>query len=241
MEKILQKIERQLVSKFSYDPNVIGVMLFGSYASGRVDAFSDIDVYVLLRQSGKVDRRGFFIGSKQVDVLFDSLQSVKAFLQQDHGALRRPTSQMLAFGKILFERTDDLRKLQQQAQRNLLTKSTLTKNERLMHAYSLQDFFDELQRDAKKEDAFLFAQDLSLFVNNAIECVLHKQGSYLRRTDETRVVLRQLDPAFVRFLEKVYRAESMDKKIRQVKTLLVYLVKNYGCQLPKRWSIGSSK
>lgn len=223
--------------RFTRNENVVGVMIFGSTVNGRADQFSDVDVYVLVRKPAAVTRKGFFVNGKLIDVIIDSTETATDFLRQDRGALRRPTSHMLAHGKIIFQRTPELRKLQRKAKQNLKGKTHSSKNDYLMHAYSLQDFLGEIERNAKNGDRLLFACNLQLFVNNAVEFVLRKHGDYLRRCDETLEVLSHRDAAFVRSLHAIYQTQKIDQQLHFAKKISAHLARRYHCRLPKAWTI----
>lgn len=212
-------------------------MVFGSQASGAADAFSDIDLYVLTRKAGRSTRQGFHIANVFVDVLIDSLDKAKEYLRADRGAVRRPTSLMLADGKILFERTKDIASLQNVAKQNLRLKTRSKQSDFLMHAYSLDDFLIDLQRDEAKNDALQFDLDAALFMNNAIEFVLRKHGSYWRQTGEALEVLAKLDATFFQIIKQMSSAGSLRQRYAFAKKLRTHLSKRYTCHLPKTWRI----
>lgn len=239
MEIFSQKIQSQLLARFVKDPNVLGVMVFGSQASGNADVFSDIDLYILTRKAGRFARQGFHIANTFVDVLIDSVDKAKAYLQADRGAVRRPTSLMLANGKMLFEQTKDLAHLQNLAQQNLRMKTRSKQSDFLMHAYSLDDFLVDLKRDTEKNDALQFELDAGLFINNAIEFVLRKHGSHWRQTGETLEVLAKLDANFFHIIKQMSSVDSLRQRLSSAKKLRAYLSKHYACVLPETWRISS--
>lgn len=212
-------------------------MVFGSYVSGQADAFSDVDVYVLTRKSGRYARESFSVVGHSIDVLIDSLKVAEEFLVQERGYIRRPASLMLAEGKILFERTSDLRRLQRLAKNNLCAKTKSTKSDMLMHAYSLDDFLVDLQRDVERNDHLQFALDLPLFTQNAMEVVLRKHGSYWRTMRQTLEVLSSLDQTFVGMLKKIFSDAPLSRRLSFVKKMRTYLSERYACALPGSWRI----
>jgi len=237
MNVLSLQTQSQLLSQFIKDPNIIGVMLFGSQTSGKTDAFSDIDLYVLTLRAGRYTRLGFHLDTVLVDVLVDSLDKAKKYLRADRGAIRRPTSLMLANGKILFARTKNLAQLQRTAQENLKIKTLSKQSDFLMHAYSLEDFLTDLQRDAAKNDVLRFNLDSALFINNAIEFVLRKHGSYLRQTRETLEALTKYDSLFVKIIKQMSSAGSLQKRVLLAQKLRTHLYKHYECDLPDAWKI----
>lgn len=226
-----------LIHAFRKDKNILGVMVFGSFAHGKTDASSDVDVFVLSRRPMSLERKSFVWNGMPFDVLFDDAKRLEGFLASDRWNVRRPTSHMLAEGKIIFERTPDFRRLQKWAQRNLSTKTKLTKDDLLMHAYSLHDFLDDLRRDAKRGDNAAFGLDAQLLVNNAVDLVLASHKTYWRRSDETVTLLKRLDAEFHRRLCAVYRAGSLPLQLNRCTRLVAWLETRYHAVLTEAWKI----
>jgi len=87
---------------------------------------------------------------------------------------------MLAYGEILFQKGENLEKLQIVAKNNLRLKTAYKKSEILMHKYSIDDFWGEVQRDIKNKDYLAFGLDSHLLISNIIEIFLRLNGEFLR-------------------------------------------------------------
>lgn len=237
MNLTFDSVQKFLLETFGHDRNILGVMIFGSFARGTADVSSDVDVFVLSRRPMSLERKNFVWNGVPFDVLFDDVKRLERFLAADRRSVRRPTSHMLAEGKIIFERSPDFRRLQKWAQRNLSTKTKLTKDDSLMHAYSLHDFLDDLRRDAKRGDDTAFGLDAQLLVNNAVDLVLASHRTYWRRSDETVALLKRLDAEFHRRLCAVFRAGSLPLKLHHCTRLVAWLETRYRAVLTGAWKI----
>jgi len=226
-----------VVEQHKKDRNVLGILLFGSAARNKLDRYSDIDIYVLLRKKGKLSRSNFIVGARRVDVIFDAIQETKKYLNTENGNLRRITSHMLAHGKILFQRGDYLKRFLFIAQRNLRSKTKLENSAVLMHKYSIDDFFGEVQRDTRNNDSVAFGLDSQLLMGNIIELFLRSKGEYLRQPNEMRETLRKLDKKFSREIESFYETGDIKRKGRILAGLVRRVYKISGGALPKRWSL----
>jgi len=235
MEKFIQKICNDLVEQYKQDKNVLGILLFGSAARNKFDKYSDIDVYVLLDKKGKFSRSNFVKNGLRVDIILNTIKEAADYLKEDRNNLRRITSHMLAYGKILFQRRKYLEKIQSIAKSNLKLKTKYKKGEVLMHKYSIDDFWGEVQRDIENKDSLAFGIDSHLLVTNIMELFLKLNGEFLRQPNEIKRVLKRLDRKFSDQIENFYRASNIQNKKQILSNLVEYIYKKSKGPLPKKW------
>lgn len=235
----IQKIVLDLENKYKKDKNVLGMMLFGSAARGGFDKYSDIDIYILLRKKGKFSRENFVKDGIRIDVIFDSLKDVNFYLKRDNDNIRRHTSHMLAFGKIIFQRGDYLKQIQLIARNNLKSKTKFTKEEILMHKYSIDDFWGEVQRDMEKGDYFSFGLDSQLLLGNILELFLRIKGDFFRRPNEMAKAILKTDRQFFNMINSFYKSGNLTAKKEILSQLVKFILKKTGGDLPQKWSLRS--
>lgn len=237
MDKIIQKICNDVVKQYKKDKNVLGILLFGSAARGKFDKYSDVDIYILLRKKGKFSRSNFVKNNLRVDIILDSMQEAKNYLKEDKNNVRRNTSHMLAHGEILFQRGNVLNQIQRIAKANLLLKTKYKESEILMHKYSIDDFWGEVQRDIKNKDYLAFGLDSQLLINNILESFLKIKGEFLPQPNETQKLVRRLDRKLSDQIVNFYKEMSMSKKERILRELVKHTYNKYGGPLPNRWAL----
>jgi len=235
MEKFIQKICNDLVEQYKQDKNVLGILLFGSAARNKFDKYSDIDIYVLLDKKGKFSRSNFVKNGLRVDIILNTIKEAADYLKEDRNNLRRITSHMLAYGKILFQRRKYLEKIQSIAKSNLKLKTKYKKGEVLMHKYSIDDFWGEVQRDIENKDSLAFGIDSHLLVTNIMELFLKLNGEFLRQPNEIKKVLKRLDRKFSDQIENFYKASNIQNKKQILSNLIEYIYKKSKGPLPKKW------
>ena len=235
MEKFIKKICNDLVEQYKQDKNVLGILLFGSAARNKFDKYSDIDIYVLLDKKGKFSRSNFVKNGLRVDIILNTIKEAADYLKKDRNNLRRITSHMLAYGKILFQRRKYLEKIQSIAKSNLKLKTKYKKGEVLMHKYSIDDFWGEVQRDIENKDSLAFGIDSHLLVTNIMELFLKLNGEFLRQPNEIKRVLKRLDRKFSDQIENFYRASNIQNKKQILSNLVEYIYKKSKGPLPKKW------
>lgn len=241
MKKDIQKICEDIVKQYKQDENVLGILLFGSVARQKFDKYSDIDIYVLLNKNGKFTRSNFIHNGLRVDVIIDTMKEAESYLRNDKNNLRRVTSHMIAHGVILFQKGGKMEKIQGMAKNNLATKTKYTKNEILMHKYSIDDFWGEVQRDIQNKDFYAFGLDSHLLLTNITEFFLKLHGEYLRQPNEMNGLLKKLDPRFAKKIESFYISTSVSKKKKILHELVTYICGKSNGPLPKKWFLGHEK
>jgi hypothetical protein len=239
-QKMIKEASDQITDRLKNSKNVLGIFLVGSAAKGGFDVFSDIDFFVVLKKSKKVSREAYVndrgIG---IEVLYNTLEEVEGYLKKDKASLHRNTSDMLAGGSIIYQTSPEVSQLQQKARTNLKTKTKSKKVSIIMQKYSLQDFLHDAKRDVEKKDVFAFNLDGNFLVQNAIELLLEKNGTYQRKSQEMSVLLKKIDEKFFNCLKRYYETSSLDEKLKQLECLKKYIEKQYGGQLPPKWSLPS--
>ncbi len=235
MNKIIQKICNDVVELYKPDKNVLGILLFGSVARNKSDQYSDVDIYILLSKPGKFSRSNFVKNGVRVDIILDPIKETKKYLDTDKNNIRRITSHMLAHGEIIFQRGSYLEKIQALAKSNLKQKTKYSKNEVLMHKYSIDDFWGEVQRDLNNKDYVAFGIDSHLLLTNIIELFLKLNGEFLRQPNEIKQVLTNIDSAFSVQVENFYKTTDFQKKQRILTDLVQYIYKKSKGALPNKW------
>jgi predicted nucleotidyltransferase len=237
MKKFIRGICEDVVKRYKPDKNVLGILLFGSVVRNKFDEFSDVDIYILLSEKGKFSRMNYIQNGVRVDIIFNTIEGAKKYLKEERNSLRRNTSHMLAYGVIFFQRGKSLKKLQSIAKKNLTLKTIYEKNEILMHKYSIDDFWGEVQRDIKNNDYVAFGLDSQLLVSNIIELFLKLDGGFLRQPNEMMDTLKKLDKNFSGHVKKFYKASDMQSKKQILSCLVKYIYKKSKGALPKKWAL----
>jgi predicted nucleotidyltransferase len=210
-------------------------MLFGSAVRNKFDKYSDVDIYILLNKKKKFSRSNFIKNELRVDIILNTIKEARSYLKEDKNNLRRITSHMLAHGKILFQRQRNLERIQARAKKNLKLKTKYKEGEILMHKYSIDDFWGEVQRDIENKDYLAFGIDSDLLVTNIVELFLKLNGAFLQQPNETTKLLKRLDKKFADHMENFYKEGDIQKKKVILAELVKYIYEKSGGPLPNEW------
>jgi len=239
MTKQNQGIAKYLVDKYKEDKNVLGIAVFGSAAKDESDKYSDVDIYIILKKLGKFSRINYVKNNVRVDIILSTLKETNAYLDSDKRSLKRITSDMLADGIIIFDRENTLKNVIKTAKNNMRQKTKCSKEEILMHKYSIDDFWGETQRDVKNNDYFAFGVDSQLLINNIVELFLKINGFALPQPKKISGLLNQLDSRLAALINGFYRENILEAKGKVLGEIVDYIYKATGGPLPDKWHIKS--
>jgi predicted nucleotidyltransferase len=234
---MIQKICKEVVDEYKKNSNVLGIALFGSAAREKFDQYSDVDIYILLRKKKYYSRINFLKNKVRVDIILDTLKEADVCIKNDKFNVKRITSHMLAHSKILYRASDDLDRIIKKAKQNLVLPTKYTKNEILMHKYSIDDFWGEVQRDKKNVDFIAFGLDSQLLLNNIIELFLKLHGEFWRQPNEMFKILNRIDKNFTKKIENFYEAKNINTKKQILGRLVMDIYKKSHGLLPNKWMI----
>lgn len=237
MKTTIPKMIKTITTEYKQDKNVLGIMLFGSVARNKFDEYSDIDIYILLKKEGKFSRKNFESDGVRADIILETVKEAMNYLKKDRYSVRRNTSHMLAHGQILFNRTKWLEKIQQIAKDNLNLKTKYKESEVLMHKYSIDDFWGEVQRDIKRKDYLAFGLNSQLLMNNILELFLKINQTFLRQPSEMARVLEKIDAKFASSVRNFYRENNIEEKKKILGFLVKYIYSKSGGPMPNTWIV----
>ena len=142
-EKALDKFMKQYINK----PWFEGAVLCGSYASGNQNKFSDIDITIVASNDiGWNEKSNCYVDGFLFEYIINPVYKYQAFMESDIKNNKVLIHNMFAYGVILYDKNGNVKKLHQQATRDLKKKfKPLSKYSADFKKYHLWDRYDELK------------------------------------------------------------------------------------------------
>ena len=237
MHKVVQDICRDVINKYKRKKNVVGVMLFGSAVGDKFDLYSDIDIFVLVNKKIRYRRHNYLKNHRRVDIILNTIEEVKRYLQDEKYNVRRNTAHMLAHGQILYQIDDNFTKLQSLARNILKSTTRYSNNDILMTKYSMADYWAKVQRDICNNDNVASDLDSNLLMNNVIEFSLKLNGAYFCQSREMMRVLSATDEMLAQKIWKYYQSNSTKSKQAVLVDIMQYTDKKLNASMSKSWTI----
>jgi predicted nucleotidyltransferase len=171
--------------------DVLGIVACGTIVRGTPDPSSDLDLYVLHRDSFRQRIQKFFHGVP-TEIFTNSPESVELYLEEERARRRPVTAHMLATGAVVLDLDPIVEALRQRAVDELKNPPAPTQRELTTSRYTAallyEDAVDVVERDVATAQ---------LLLGRAVEEMLRhrfvQSGVYLPRAKDLFEELAELD------------------------------------------------
>ena len=180
IKEIIEKFINQKVNL----KKVEAILLVGSYAVGNNNEYSDIDIYIILKNNIKYRERGnLIIEGYLIEYFMNPIRKVVDYLKKDVRGHGGSIANMLINGKLVYGNKELLKKLRRMAYYYLNKKNKID----IAKYYHAWDFYDDYKAcKYHKElpyynalqaliDAYLFNNDYLLLPPQKVERVFKDQ------------------------------------------------------------------
>ncbi|MBE6159587.1 MAG: hypothetical protein E7157_00880 [Lactobacillales bacterium] len=111
-----ENILNEFIKEYENEEYVIGAVLGGSYATGNNTEKSDIDIHIITKEIGWKERGNKIIDDVMIEYFINPISEIYKYMDDDHNRRKRmSTSSMFGYGKIIFDKTGEIQKLQSKA------------------------------------------------------------------------------------------------------------------------------
>ena len=241
MKKIKQKFDealKQFTEKQSKNPNVIAVLVSGSYIHSKPDKNSDLDVYVLLKESKTRERGNTWINNIEIEYFINPVKQVRHYFKTE---IDQPsTAHMFANSKILYKKGNAVNELIKEAKR-IIKKPTkkMSKIDIEFAKYFIDDMEKDLEDVYLKKDKFAFFEVANEILGKSLELFFKIKRKTKEKSKRLKAQLKTLDKKFANLYSSAITETNMDKKYKKVKKLAQYVEDYFGGKRPKEWKITS--
>lgn len=150
---------KKFLKKWENKKEVIGIIVCGSYITGNPSSHSDVDTHILLDANTTWRERGNeIIDGILIEYFASPTKRYHEYLEDDLKSRKKVTAHMFSTGKILFDKTGELRELVQYSKEYMKRENIKQNNIQIELAkYQVWDMCDNLEEvfEAKSEE-FLF-------------------------------------------------------------------------------------
>ncbi len=148
---------------------VLGALVCGSFVTGNATPNSDIDLHIILSDKTNWRERGNkIVDGFLIEYFANPPKQHNKYEEGDYACGTRTNARMFATGKIIFDKTGVIKKIQNRSRKIMIKKlKKLDKNSVEMMKYSIWDFMDGL-KDLKDTKSFGY----NLCYYNTLETVI---------------------------------------------------------------------
>jgi len=239
-----RKLEyRQALDKFvlrmEKRPDVIGILVSGSYIHSRIDKNSDIDVFVVTRNGSMRERGNTWIDNIEIEYFINPVKQVRNYFRTEVGDKSPCTAHMFANCNVLLKKDQIVDKLIREAKAIIQQKAPkMTKMDLELAKYFIDDMKKDMQ-DVYQKDSFAFH-----YVCNELLSYLLKQFFRLKQAkmEKNKRLLGQIksfDPKFASLYSKAAVSSKSDSKYKAMLNLIHYTESLLGGRRSKEWKLRS--
>ncbi len=161
-----RNVAKEFLESWKKKKEVLGALYSGSRVWGTNDKFSDIDIHIVLSNSAKYRVRGNEIIDKYlIEYFANPIKQLKEYRKNDFKNYTRIDARMFAYGEIAFDKTGELKKLQDKCKNELKKEfKDLPKLVLNLSKYELWDELDNL-RSVEHSKHYTYSYCYNLLLN----------------------------------------------------------------------------
>ncbi len=232
---------REFLKKYEEDDDVIGAILCGSYATGNQNEYSDIDVYLVLKNDVNYQERGNTdSNSYLIEYFMRPVWKIKKNMEEEFNDNDLSTANMFAYGKIIYDLDGSVKELQNKALEYIDKPLNNINSEKLdMNNYFLWDYLDELKVCLKENNP-----QFNLIYYSALKDVYDAYMEYLciPKLPVTKIykiltdekyrrryhVFKLPEDEFIKLYTRCFEIEKPNKMYKNIEELINYYYKKQG-------------
>ncbi|MFA5303858.1 MAG: nucleotidyltransferase domain-containing protein [Candidatus Nanoarchaeia archaeon] len=247
-----EKAVGEFLKDYKNKDYVIGAVACGSYITGNPSKHSDIDLRIVLKDDIKWRERGNkIVNGFLIEYFMNPIRQELKYFKDDYMDRRRLDAHMYSTGKVLFDKTGDVKKIIKIAKKfnvKRFKKAACVKKE--SSKYALWDMLDNLEEVYEKngrEFYFVYYNFLNNIFYNYSQVIgyedvgCHKVLRFLTdKKDMKKYGLFSFpDNLFIELFVKCFDLSKKDEMMKYYRKLNDYVLKNMGFKGINGWKFRS--
>lgn len=243
---------QKFIKKWENKKEVIGAIVCGSYITGNPSKHSDIDIHIILKPETPWRERGNeIIDGVLIEYFANPAKKHYQYAEEDYKQRRRINAHMFCTGKVLFDKTGELKKLIKDSRKYLFKKyPKLNKIQIELAKYHLWDMLDNLE-EVFETDSGEFFFVLYNYLNQLFEIYakflqfdslpVHKLRKFLvNEKDKKKYHISDFpDKKFVKMYVNAINIKNKSKIMKEYQNLTKYVLEKMGGFNIDGWKIKS--
>lgn len=230
----------RFVEKHKKNDNVIGILVSGSYIHSKPDKNSDLDVFVVLRDSMMRERGNTWIEGIEVEYFMNPVKQIRHYFKTEVGDKAPCTAHMFANSIILYDKGDIVNSLISEAKKIIKAPTKkLTSMQIELAKYFIDDMEKDLEDTYMKRDKFAFNQVANKLLDRSLKIFMQVKRVHREKSKRLFEQLNQLDKRFARLYHDSMVERDIEKRYDIIRELIRYIEHNLGGKRSKEWRLRS--
>lgn len=244
---------QKFIKKWESKKDVVGAVVCGSYITGNPTKHSDIDVQILLDSKTPWRERGNkIIDGILIEYFANPVTKIQQYFEEDYKERRKISAHMFCSGKVLFDKTGELKKIIKDAKKYFTKKYPHPSNIQIemakYHIWDRRDNLEEIYETNADEFSFVFFNDLnelfeaySRFLRfDSVQ--VHKLKRFIvNGKDKKKYDVGDFpDKKFVKMFVKAINIKDKSEMMKEYQKLTNHVLKKMGGFNVDGWKLKSS-
>ncbi|MCD4694392.1 nucleotidyltransferase domain-containing protein [bacterium] len=232
-----KEIIDSFIKKFKSDNNVSAILIFGSYYKNKMDKNSDIDIYIILKESDFRERGNIWIKGVEIEYFLNPVKQIKHYLKKEQNSSHASTVNILLNSKVVYNNDNEVKYLIDRAKNILEVDRKISKEQIKMYKYSLDDLKRKLENVYLKKDVFTFYLIAHQIILKLLDffCKIESISKEENKEIGRRIIKKDVD--FYNLFIEVNEIQEFEKKYKALNKLIIYIEKKLGGKKTKEWKI----
>lgn len=226
------------IEKHKNNSNVIAILVSGSFIHSKPDKNSDLDVFVLLKNSKYRERGNTWINWVEIEYFINPVEQIRYYFKSEFWT--NHTAHMFANSKILYKKNDEINQIIKEAK--IIIKKRLpkiNKSQLELSKYNIDDLQKDLEDVYLNKDIFSF----NIIYNNILDESINIFFKFYRipkeKSKRLQNQINSIDKAFERLYYDSLVENEITKKFEIINKLISYIENLIGWKRTKEWKLRS--
>jgi predicted nucleotidyltransferase len=242
-EDIVKKFQSALdefVTLHKNNPNVIGILVSGSFIHSKPDKNSDLDISIVMSNSKTRTRGNTWIHGVEIEYFINPVAQIENYFVTEIADKSPCTAHMFANSITLYKKGNQIEKLIKKAKQIMKKKTQkMRKFDIEIEKYHIDDLQKDLEDTFLRKDIFSFNIIAANIFEKSLSIFFRINRIPKEKSKRLRGQLHKIDPDFEKIFTKSLLEVNMTKKFKAILKLIKYIEKLLGGKRPKEWMLTS--
>lgn len=229
-----ENVLNKFAEKQRKNPNVIGILVSGSFVHSDLDKNSDLDVMIIIKDSKFRERGNIWIDGIEVEYFKNPMKQIMKELREKEYA----TAHMFSNSVIVYQKGNNATILVKEARKVLKQPQKKMNNVDIELAkYFIDDIEKDLEDMHVKKNYFAFEIISSKMLKDCLDCFYRIKRLPLGKPKKLCLSLEEIDKKFAGIYSNALLEKDMTRKFKNLKILVRYMEKLLGGKRSKEWKL----
>lgn len=232
---------KEFLKEYEEDEMVIGAILYDSYALNLQNEYSNIKVYLVLKDSANYEKKGFFdSNSYLIEYIMKPKGKIKDDIKYEFQNGTLTTAKIFAYGKIIYDLEDGIKEISSTSLEYIDNNLKVINSDKVNYNnYHIWNYLNELKSNLKEKN-----MQFNLTYYKLLDLIFKSYISYLGipNFDENKIykiltdyeyrrkyhIYKLPEEEFIKLYLNCFELDKPSIMLKNIENLVNYYYKNVG-------------